>query len=126
VILSWDDVRADAADAREGHSVVLHEFAHKLDEEDGIDDGVPALPRRSMYAAWARVIGWEYEKLRRDAAKGRQTVLDKYGAENPTEFFAVATEAFFTRAEALRRRHPELYDELAEFYRQDPAAMMDL
>lgn len=123
VILSWDDVRADATDAREGHSVVMHEFAHKLDEEDGIDDGVPALPRRSMYSAWARVIGREYERLRRDAAGGRPTVLDKYGAENPTEFFAVATEAFFTRARALRRRHPELYDELAEFYRQDPAAL---
>jgi Mlc titration factor MtfA (ptsG expression regulator) len=122
VILSWDDVRAGAADARDGHNVVFHEFAHKLDEEDGADDGVPALPRRSMYVAWARVIGREYEQLRRDAERGRPTVLDKYGAENPTEFFAVATEAFFTRPALLRRRHPELYEELEEFFRQDPAS----
>ena len=122
VILSWDDVRAAADDARAGHNVVLHEFAHKLDEEDGADDGVPALPR-GMYVAWARVIGREYEQLRRDAETGRPTVLDKYGAQNPTEFFAVATEAFFTRPALLRRRHPELYDELADFYQQDPAGL---
>jgi Mlc titration factor MtfA (ptsG expression regulator) len=122
VILSWDDVRADATEFRAGHNVVFHEFAHKLDEEDGVDDGVPALPRRGMYVAWARVVGAEYERLRRDTAKGRPTVLDKYGAQNPTEFFAVATEAFFTRPGPLRRQHPELYEELAEFYRQDPAS----
>ena len=121
VVLAWDEVEADAADVRDGHNVVFHEFAHKLDEEDGVHDGVPDLPRRSMYLAWARVLGREYEHLRRDAERGRPTVLDKYGAENPTEFFAVATECFFTTPAQLRRRHPELYAELAEFYRQDPA-----
>ena len=121
VVLAWDEVEADAADVRDGHNVVFHEFAHKLDEEDGAEDGVPALPRRSMYLAWARVLGREYARLRRDAERGRPTVLDKYGAENPTEFFAVATESFFTNPVKLRARHPELYAELAEFYLQDPA-----
>jgi Mlc titration factor MtfA (ptsG expression regulator) len=121
VVLAWDEVQAEAADVRDGHNVVFHEFAHKLDEEDGADDGTPALPRRSMYLAWARVLGREYEQLRRDARRDRPTVLDKYGAENPTEFFAVATECFFTIPLQLRARHPELYAELAEFYCQDPA-----
>jgi len=125
VVLAWDEVEADAADVRDGHNVVFHEFAHKLDEEDGVEDGTPELTRRSMYLAWARVVSREYEQLRRDAESGRATVLDKYGAENPTEFFAVATECFFTKPVQLRRRHPELYSELAEFYCQDPARLAE-
>jgi hypothetical protein len=123
VVLSWDDVRANAADVRDGHNVVFHEFAHKLDEEDGVEDGTPDLPRRSMYVAWARVLGREYRRLCRDADAGRPTVLDTYGAENTAEFFAVATECFFTKPAQLLRRHPTLYRELAEFYRQDPASL---
>lgn len=120
VVLSWDEVRAGAADVRDGENVALHEFAHKLDEENGVVDGTPPLQRRSMYVAWARVLKKEYERLRRDTERGRETVLDKYGATNPTEFFAVATEAFFERPVQLKRRHPRLYDELKQFYRQDP------
>lgn len=123
VVLSWDEVLANAADVRDGHNVVFHEFAHKLDEEDGVEDGAPELPRRSMYVAWARVLGQEYERLCRDADAGRPTVLDTYGAENTAEFFAVATECFFTEPVQLLRRHPALYRELAEFYRQDPAGL---
>ncbi|NLW50230.1 MAG: zinc-dependent peptidase [Candidatus Brocadiaceae bacterium] len=125
VVLAWDEVASDATDIRDGRNVVFHEFAHKLDEEDGAENGIPALPRRSMYLAWGRVLGREYERLRRDAARGRPTVLDEYGAEDMAEFFAVATECFFTKPLPLRRRHPELYAELAEFYRQDPAGAAD-
>jgi Mlc titration factor MtfA (ptsG expression regulator) len=58
-----------------------------------------------------------------DAADaGTPTVLDTYGAINPPEFFAVATEALFERPRALRKKHPELYSRLAKFYRQDPAS----
>ncbi len=125
VVLAWDEVQATAADIRDGHNVVFHEFAHKLDEEDGAGDGTPALARASMYVAWARVLEREYRRLRRDAEAGRPTVLDTYGAENEAEFFAVATECFFTKPAQLLRQHPELYRELAEFYRQDPAALAD-
>jgi Mlc titration factor MtfA (ptsG expression regulator) len=122
VVLSWDDVLSGAADPRDGHNVVLHEFAHQLDHEDGVADGAPILACRSHYVAWARVLGAEYEQLRADARRGRKSVLDKYGATEPAEFFAVATECFFEKPEQLRKKHPELYDELREFYRQDPAA----
>lgn len=121
VVLSWSDVRAGARDLRDGHNVVFHEFAHQLDLEDGGVDGVPELEGGSAYRAWARVFAAEYLELRRNARAGRSSVLDDYGATEPAEFFAVATEAFFEKPLALRRKHPELYAELAAFYRQDPA-----
>lgn len=120
VVLSWEDVHFGAADIRDGKNIVLHEFAHQLDMEDNAADGAPILPRRSMYVAWARVLSAEYERLRSDAAEGRTTVMDKYGASNPAEFFAVATECFFERPEKLNESHPELYQQLKEFYQQDP------
>lgn len=120
VILSWDDVRRGAADVRDGQNVVLHEFAHQLDQEDGAADGAPILERRSLYVAWARVLSAEYEQLRQDSKRHRKTVLDTYGATNPAEFFAVATECFFEKPAQLKRKHPELYEELKEYYHQDP------
>lgn len=64
----------------------------------------------------------EYEHLRANVEAGERSVLDSYGAINPAEFFAVATEAFFERPFALKQRHPALYEELRAFYRQDPAS----
>ena len=83
LVLSWDDVLADAAGSRTGSNVVLHEFAHELDDEDGEANGAPALERGQSYADWARVLGAAYERLRRDAERGRESVLDDYGAESP-------------------------------------------
>jgi Mlc titration factor MtfA (ptsG expression regulator) len=105
----------------DGHNVVLHEFAHALDAEAGGVDGAPLLADRSMYTAWARVLGAEYQRLIRDLQLNSRGVLDPYGATNPAEFFAVTTEAFFERPHALKAQHPELYGQLAAFYRQDPA-----
>ena len=120
VVLSWDDVQSGAADAADGHNVVMHEFAHQLDQEDGVSDGAPILERRSRYVAWARVLGDEFEKLQEATERGRRTDIDAYGATNPAEFFAVITEAFFERPRSLHKKHPELYDELKMFYKQDP------
>ncbi len=123
VILSWDDVLGGAADIHDGHNVVLHEFAHQLDQEGGAAHGSPILPHRSMYVAWARVLGAEYVQLQQDAEHGRKSVMDKYGATNPAEFFAVATECFFEKAVQLKRKHPELYEELKLYYQQDTAQL---
>ncbi len=123
VVLSWDDVVAGAADVHDGHNVVFHEFAHQLDNESGPGDGAPALPRPSMYLAWARVLGAEYQHLLQDVHRQRPNVLDAYGATNPAEFFAVATETFFEKPVPLRRQHPELYEQLRLFYQQDPAGI---
>jgi hypothetical protein len=50
-----------------------------------------------------------------------RTLIDRYGATNPAEFFAVVTETFFEEPGQLRSLHPELYGQLKDFYRQDPA-----
>jgi len=121
VVLAWDAVSAAASGVGDCRNVVLHEFAHQLDAEDGSVEGAPILPDPSRYDAWARILGREYERLRRDASLGRATVLDRYGATSPAEFFAVATECFFTRPDRLRAHHAELYNELRQYYRQDPA-----
>lgn len=118
VVLAWDAARAGARDARDGENVILHEFAHQLDTEDGVADGVPPLDGRGRYAAWARALAPEYARLR---AQPDASVLDDYGAENPAEFFAVATEAFFEKPRQMRERHPALYAELSRFYHLDPA-----
>ena len=123
VVLSWQDVRAGAADIHDGRNVVFHEFAHQLDGESGSVEGAPALEARSMYLAWARVLGGEFERLAADLRERRPTVLDAYGATSPAEFFAVLTEAFFEKPGELRARHPELYEQLRLFYRQDPASL---
>ncbi len=122
VVLSWDDVLRGAADAEDGHNVVLHEFAHQLDGEYGGMEGAPLLANRSMYTAWAKVLGAEYEELVERVYRGRPSAIDAYGATNPAEFFAVVTELFFERPRELRAEHPELYEQLRGFYRQDPAA----
>lgn len=122
VVLSWSSARRGAADPRDGQNVILHEFAHQLDQEDGAADGTPELERWAFYAPWARVLSEHYLALRDAASHGGKTVLDTYGATNEAEFFAVATEAFFERPTLLRARHPELYEELARYFGQDPAA----
>ncbi|MBN1508674.1 MAG: zinc-dependent peptidase [Sedimentisphaerales bacterium] len=122
VVLSWDDVRRTAADINDGQNVVLHEFAHQLDSSGGKGDSTPVLESRSSFLAWARALGEDFEKFRRDIRANRAEVLDEYGAVDPAEFFAVATECFFEQPAELRQVYPRLYDELRRFYQQDPAA----
>ncbi len=122
VVLSWDDSRHGAYDVRDGHNVVLHEFAHQLDSESGAMNGAPLLPRGDMYADWSRVLGEEFEQLKANLARRRRGVIRPYGATNPPEFFAVVTEAFFEQPVALLQQHPALYAQFRAFFRQDPAA----
>ena len=123
LVLSWDDVQQGGADIHDGHNVVFHEFAHQLDQQAGRGPGAPELGKRSSYLAWARVLGAEYEELTESVHRHRKTLIDGYGATNPAEFFAVVTECFFEKGVQLRKRHPELYDQLRGFYRRDPAAL---
>ena len=120
VVLSWEQVQRDAQNWRDGRNVVLHEFAHQLDQEDGSAEGVPYLPQRSDYQGWAEVMNVEYQQLCRDVARGARTVLDSYGATNPAEFFAVATETFFEKPQALSKHHSVLYTQLKSYYHLDP------
>lgn len=120
VVLAWDHVVAGVANYQDGHNVTFHEFAHQLDQDDGYADGTPVLPFTS-YATWARVFTREFTTLIDDVRKGRRTVLDAYGTENPAEFFAVATEAFFEKPRQLKLKHPELFCQLQQYYCVDPS-----
>lgn len=134
VVLSWGDLEDDISHPDNGRNVALHEFAHKIDEEDGYYDGRPLFGGADEGKSWASVLGPEFEKLRRrlhregqDQESGEEeepSVLDLYGAESPAEFFAVATEAFFVIPGGMRAAHPQLYRELCRFYRLDPAALL--
>jgi len=120
VVLSWAQVKRDTCNWQDGHNVVLHEFAHQLDQEDGKAEGVPILQRNSDYPIWAQVMTEEYQQLCHDVERGVKTVMDSYGATNPAEFFAVATETFFEKPHQLLKKHPALYKQLQRYYQLDP------
>jgi len=120
VILAWDKVLNGAQNFVDGHNVVLHEFAHQLDSESGSADGAPLLAGASSYRSWAPALSKEFEELQKDTRLGRRSLIDHYGATNPAEFFAVATETFFEKPAQMARYHSELFDVLADFYRIDP------
>ena len=126
VVLSWDSVKGGARNFEDGHNVTFHEFAHQLDQEDGVADGAPILEERSAYATWAHVFNHEYEALVELTRRGKRDTMDRYGATNPAEFFAVATETFFEKPRQLKTKHPELYEELLDYYKVDPTDWVDL
>ena len=118
VILSWADVLSGAADPADGHNVVLHEFAHQIDQDTGIADGRPWRPTPALRQRWAAVMDAAFERLRQEPS----TVIDAYGATQPAEFFAVVTELFFERPQALAAEAPDVYGELRELFGVDPRA----
>ncbi len=120
VVLAWDSVKGGARNFDDGHNVTMHEFAHQLDQADGSADGAPRLEDHSCYRTWAQVLSREYKALQDRAEKGRKSVMNDYGATDPAEFFAVATETFFEKPEKMKEEHPDLYGELRRYYRTDP------
>jgi Mlc titration factor MtfA (ptsG expression regulator) len=144
VILSWQDVLDGAGVPDDGHNVVLHEFAHQLDQESGSANGAPRLASRAAHARWADVMSREFAALQariraREAAQVRAQaqwswfgssdtvsaaepadLISDYGATNEAEFFAVVTEVFFGQSDALARRHSELFALLRDYYAVDP------
>lgn len=122
VVLAWDATRHGGRDPRDGRNLVYHEFAHKLDFDDGLADGTPILNQRVDLNNWIDVMTDAYEKLCEKQDKRRPSLLDQYGTTNSAEFFAVATECFFEKAKQLQEKHPDLYQALAAYYQQDFAA----
>ncbi len=124
VILSWQDCLLGAAQADDGRNVVIHEFAHQLDQDSGTANGAP-LPAPNTPGhdpqRWSRVFHAAYAQLQQQVRSGQAGLLDPYGAQDPVEFFAVASEAFFERPRELAQGYPALYRELAGFYQLEPA-----
>ena len=120
VVLSWKSVLKGGENDGDGRNVVLHEFAHQLDQENRRADGLPVLENRSAIGKWAHAFSGAYDAFCEDLDAGRKTVMDPYGATNPAEFFAVATETFFEKAEQLHEEAPALFEQLKNYYGLDP------
>lgn len=124
VLLAWDEVKRGAATPGDGHNVVIHEFAHQLDQAGGPANGAPALPTAEAYRRWSTVMQNEFDALRWRLAHLDERgpgLIDAYAATDPAEFFAVVSELFFERPVELAAEHPALYHELSGYYRLDPA-----
>ncbi len=119
VTIAWDAATEGARHPERGHNVVYHEFAHKLDMADGTVDGTPVIATTEGRQRWIEVCTRIYHELQEGRAG---ELLDPYAGVNPGEFFAVVTETFFDRPLELEHAHPDLYEILRDFYRQDPAA----
>ncbi len=122
IVLSWADVRSGSVNAEDGHNVVIHEFAHKLDEQSGHMNGLPVLSNASHYKEWNKVLSEEYNALHERAKRGGNKALDAYGTVSPAEFFAVASESFFEKPVQMEKNLPELYQQLQTFYNIDPVS----
>lgn len=121
VLLSWFEPDEQPTSETGEINIVIHEFAHKLDMAHGNADGLPRLHPGMSRTIWARTMQAAFEDLNRRLDNGVDTATDPYAAETPAEFFAVTSEAFFTAPETLLAEYPAVYQQLAEFYRQDPA-----
>jgi MtfA peptidase len=119
VVLAWEDVLESGQGA--GYNVVVHEFAHKLDYEEGAINGMPLLHRGMDAARWATDFQSAYDALCEAVDSEQDTWLDPYASESPAEFFAVCSELFFEMPAELRRHYPQIYEQLAAYYRQQPA-----
>ncbi|WP_333607945.1 zinc-dependent peptidase [Arsukibacterium sp.] len=120
VVLSWQDALQGAAQPHDGRNVVIHEFAHQLDQEKGQATGAPQLSRSNDYQQWSAVMQQAFDQLQLQTANGERGLLDGYGATNPAEFFAVISEVFFEQPEPLQTQYPALYQQLSQFYRINP------
>ena len=120
LILSWSDARPGAHPHGAASNVILHEFSHKLDMLNGAANGMPPLHRNMVRENWTASLSQAYEKLYQQIERHHHTAIDPYAAENPAEFFAVLTEVFFMQPAHLQHLYPAVYEQLHQFYRQDP------
>lgn len=119
VILSWEDITQSGQ--CEGYNVIIHELAHKLDMLNGDPNGFPPLDRSMSAEEWSAAFQQAFDDMNARLENGEETAIDPYAAEEPGEFFAVTSEYFFELPHLLREEYPEVYRQLAQFYRQDPA-----
>lgn len=118
VILAGDAIAE--AGVIDGHNLVIHEFAHKLDMQNGVANGFPPLHSNMQQAAWVEAFSISYEDLQQKCLKHKSRDIDCYAATAPAEFFAVMSEIFFERPNIIQKHYADIYDLLRQYYRQDP------
>lgn len=121
VVLSWQDIKHDITEKNKDN-VIIHEFAHELDFEDGEADGTPIL-EGSRYKIWSKVFSQAFDRLKEESNRGLSSMglilLGEYALKNEAEFFAVCSERFFQTPQPLKRNFPDIYQELTLFYKLD-------
>lgn len=120
IVLSWEDTLHGAQLPGDGSNVVIHEFAHQLDQENGKANGAPILGKGQSYKCWSEVFSTQFTLLREQAKAGVPSLFDYYGATEPAEFFAVASEVFFEQSKQFCSEYPILYQQLKQYYKVDP------
>ena len=120
IALSLEEVLEDCTSPHRGRNVVIHEFAHHIDDLDGALDGSPPFHHRSDAARWKVLCESERRELEEADRLGLPTFLDPYGAQDSMEFFSVSCEAFFCDPMGMAEHHPELFDLLQLVFRIDP------
>ncbi len=126
VIISWQDIEKSLAQ-QEKDNVIIHEFAHELDFEDGLADGTPILESED-YERWSEVFSKVFTTLldleEMDMTSEGLALLGDYALTNEAEFFAVCSERFFEIPKALKKYFPDVYEELKRFYRLDTEELL--
>ena len=120
VILSWADTQT--AFTQDGVNVVIHEFAHKLDMQNGDANGFPPLHKDMNSRVWQKSFAAAYSDFCKRVDGGEDTAIDPYASENPGEFFAVLSEMFFEMPRIIVEEYPAVYDQLKAYFRQDTFA----
>ncbi len=120
IIISWDAITQIIHSSPKKHNIIIHEFSHHLDQQDGHFDGTPKLETDLQFHQWASIMGGEFIKLRGKVSKQKPTSIEAYGATNEAEFFAVCSEHFFTDPFSLVRKHPEIFQIFLDYFKIDP------
>ena len=124
VVLSWDET--EHAGIIDGSNLVIHEFAHKLDMQNGVANGFPLLHTDMSPTLWAEAFSTGYDDFTHKCSNGKPRAMgiNCYGASSPAEYFAVLSEVFFERPDVLRQHYAAIYEQLRQYYRQDTLARL--
>lgn len=120
IILSWDSIEESIKFSPRKHNLIIHEFSHQLDQQDGHFDGTPQFQTDKQYELWARVMGDEFFNLRTRILHHKSSDISEYGATNEAEFFSVCTEYYFTDPVNLYEKHPAIFEIYLDFFKIDP------
>jgi len=120
IILSWDNIKQSIDFPTRKHNLIIHEFSHQLDQQDGHMDGTPKLLNEQQYHLWAKVMSREFINLRSRLKNQQKSDINFYGTSNEAEFFAVCMEYFFTDPKRLELKHPDIFYILLDFVKLDP------
>lgn len=123
VVLSWND--AEHAGIIDGHNLVIHEFAHKLDMQTGSANCFPPLHAGMDSIIWFEAFSESFKDFQNKCTHGKNIGIDCYAASSPAEYFAVLSEVFFERPDVIQKHYPQVYEQLRLYYKQDTLNLLN-